>query len=47
MPEMVTICDECSDEMLMSESQVCESCGGTFCERHIGDLDHDCGKGTP
>lgn len=35
-------CDLCACTMPVDEAQTCEWCGGTFCEAHIGDIDHNC-----
>lgn len=37
-----SICDRCGEEFSGDEAQTCDGCGGTFCERHIGALDHEC-----
>ena len=37
-----SICDACDREIPAGEAQTCEACWGSFCESHIGDLDHEC-----
>lgn len=37
-----SLCDACSEGMAADKAQTCEHCGGTYCEEHIGDLDHNC-----
>lgn len=41
-PPYESLCDACSQTVPADEAQTCEHCGGTYCERHIGDLDHSC-----
>ena len=41
--EPTSICDACGKAIHEDEGQACfYDCGGTFCEDHVGDLDHDC-----
>ena len=37
-----SICDACATMVPADEAQTCEHCDGTFCDDHIGDLDHEC-----
>lgn len=43
MPVDDTICDFCSTEIPMRESNACaRDCGGTFCNEHASPDAHDC-----
>ena len=43
MTEPESICDYCSLEIDITETNSCENdCGGTFCEEHAPPEEHDC-----
>lgn len=36
-----SLCDACTTMMPSDEAQTCGRCDGTFCDEHIGELDHE------